>query len=61
MLLFSAGAEGGVEVSAPNPSKNYFVLNDVKIGVAKMALKSGDKIALFSTIQSAIVGTLDVT
>lgn len=61
MLRFSCSAEGAIEVSAPEPSKNYFMLNDDKIGSGKLALKSGDKLLLYSTIQAAIVGTLDVT
>ena len=60
MLIFSKSSDGGFEISAPNTTKNYFMLNDQKIDSKRLKVKKGDKLNLFSVSQSKIIATFDI-
>jgi len=60
MLLFSKESDGGFYISAPLPTKNYFLLNNEKVESKKLKISKGDKLNLFSTNQSTIVASLEI-
>ncbi len=57
MLKFTRDIEGNYCISAPNNTKNYFLLNSIRIGKENIKLKLGDKLELFSTSKSEVVGS----
>jgi serine/threonine protein kinase len=61
MLLFKKDGGGGFTVCSPNKTKNYFLLNDTRIEEEKLGIKMGDKLNLYSTSLSKIVGSFEIT
>jgi len=57
MLKFTKGSDGNYCISAPNSTKNYFLMNSIRIGKENIKLKLGDKLELFSTSKSEVVGS----
>jgi serine/threonine protein kinase len=59
-LLRFAKADGGITICSPSPMKNYFTLNGAKITSSPMAIKSGDKLGIFSVSKSKNIVTFDI-
>lgn len=60
MLLISKEDDGSFMISAPNTTKNYFLLNSRKIGNEKQKLSIGDTLDLFSTTQAIVIGSFKI-
>lgn len=61
MLVFCKDSSAGFTVNAPEKTKNYFLLNDIRIEEKPMPVKTGDKLYLYSSSLSKIVGALEVS
>lgn len=60
MLAITKEPDGTFSISAPNTTKNYFLLNSVRIIKEKIKLSIGDKLDLFSTAKGEIVGNFSI-
>lgn len=60
MLKISKESDGSFTISAPNETKNYFLLNSKKISNEKLKLSLGDKLELFGTTSGVIVGSFNI-